>query len=199
MLKENLLLMREARTSLSGNWGKAAIITLVYILISGCTGILDLPLLSGLVTLAIAGPLSLGYSKVALNILRGEEFGIEQLFDGFRDFIRAFVAGLLISLFVFLFMLLLIVPGVIVALSFSMTFFILLEDDSIDAWEAMKRSKEMMQGHKLKLFYLFLRYIGWILLGILTLGIGLLWVMPYVQVAHANFYMDLKESRNKSQ
>jgi len=131
-----------------------------------------------------------------MNISRGEEFSIEQLFDGFKDFLRAFIAGLLIGIFVLLFTLLLIVPGIIVAICFSMTFFILLEDSSISAWDAMKKSKEMMEGYKMTFFCLNLRFLGWILISILTLGIGLLWVAPYMRVAYVNFYRELKEARN---
>ena len=50
----------------------------------------------------------------------------------------------------------------------------------------------MMKGHKFDLFWLFLSFIGWILLSILTLGIGLLWLAPYMYTAQAAFYEDVK-------
>ena len=35
-------------------------------------------------------------------------------------------------------------------------------------------------------------FIGWFLLSFLTLGIGLLWLIPYVETAQAAFYEDVK-------
>jgi uncharacterized membrane protein len=45
-----------------------------------------------------------------------------------------------------------------------------------------------MKGYKWKLFLLDLSFIGWILLGFITFSIGLLWVRPYMETAHAEFY-----------
>jgi uncharacterized membrane protein len=58
--------------------------------------------------------------------------------------------------------------------------------------EALKVSREMMKGHKWDLFVLDITFIGWILLSILTLGIGMLFVTPYMQTASALFYDDLR-------
>jgi uncharacterized membrane protein len=88
--------------------------------------------------------------------------------------------------------LLLIVPGIIAALSYSMTYFIIAENDSIGSLEAITKSKEMMRGNKWKLFCLCCRFLGWILLCILTIGIGFLWLYPYMMVSFAKFYDDIK-------
>jgi uncharacterized membrane protein len=58
--------------------------------------------------------------------------------------------------------------------------------------EAMKISREMMRGQNWNLFVLDLTFIGWILLSILTLGLGILFVQPYMLTARAAFYEDLK-------
>ena len=97
-------------------------------------------------------------------------------------------------LFTFLWTLLLIIPGIIAVLSYSMTFYILADDNSIGAMEAIDKSKKMMDGYKWKYFCLGLRFIGWSLLCILTLGIGFLWLLPYMQVSVVKFYDDIKEN-----
>lgn len=51
-----------------------------------------------------------------------------------------------------------------------------------------------MKGYKWKYFCLNLRFLGWLVLCILSLGIGFLWLIPYVQVTNANFYEDIKDS-----
>jgi uncharacterized membrane protein len=91
-------------------------------------------------------------------------------------------------------MLLLIIPGIIAAISYSMTFYILADDNSLTAMEAIDKSKAMMEGYKLKYFYLSLRFLGWALLAILTFGIGFLWLAPYMMVASAKFYDDIKNT-----
>jgi uncharacterized membrane protein len=58
--------------------------------------------------------------------------------------------------------------------------------------DALKKSKSMMDGHKLKLFYLCLRFFLLALLCILTLGIGFFWLIPYGHVTMAKFYDDIK-------
>jgi uncharacterized membrane protein len=50
----------------------------------------------------------------------------------------------------------------------------------------------MMRGQKWKYFLLYLSFIGWYLLCILTLFIGLLWLMPYIYTTQASFYEDLR-------
>ena len=54
--------------------------------------------------------------------------------------------------------------------------------------QALKESVRIMRGKKGKLFYLQLSFIGIYLLGAIACGIGLLWVIPYMQVTMANFY-----------
>ena len=134
----------------------------------------------------------MGAAIFSLSISRGKEGRLEQLFEGFNHFATALVTYLLLLLYVFLWMLLLIVPGIIAALGYSMTFYILADDPLIKPQDALKKSKSMMDGHKEKLFYLCLRFFLLAILCILTLGIGFLWLIPYVHVTMAKFYDDVK-------
>ena len=95
-------------------------------------------------------------------------------------------------LFTFLWTLLFIIPGIIKAFSYAMSPYILEENPELSANEAIDRSRAMMKGHKFDLFWLYLSFIGWGFLCIFTLGIGLLWLMPYMQTAEAAFYEDVK-------
>jgi uncharacterized membrane protein len=89
-------------------------------------------------------------------------------------------------------MLLLIVPGIIKGLSYSMTWYVLVDNPDMGINDAIDRSRAMMDGRKWKLFCLQFRFLGWVLLSILTCFIGLLWVIPYMQTSLANFYGDVK-------
>jgi uncharacterized membrane protein len=94
--------------------------------------------------------------------------------------------------FIFLWTLLLIIPGILAAYSYSMTFFVLAEDPTIGARNSIRKSKELMFGNRWKFFCLGWRFFGWALLCILTLGIGFLFLAPYVQTSFARFYDDIK-------
>ena len=73
-----------------------------------------------------------------------------------------------------------------------MTLFIISEEPGMPVMDAITKSREMMDGHKFDYFILQLSFIGWALLCILTLGIGYLWLTPYMQITTAAFYNDLK-------
>lgn len=55
-------------------------------------------------------------------------------------------------IFIFLWTLLLVVPGIIAAISYSQTFYIIAEDSSIGPMDALRKSREMMDGYKWKYF-----------------------------------------------
>jgi uncharacterized membrane protein len=193
MKTENVVLMRMARASLSGKWGLAIGTFVVYILIIGAIqGIARFFPISTILTFIVGGPLVLGLAIFSLSLARNQEARLEQLFLGFNKFGLSLGAYLLMVLFIILWMLLLIIPGIMAALSYSLTFYIIADDDSIGAMEAIDKSKQMMNGFKWKLFRLELRFLGLALLCILTLGIGFLWLCPYMQVTLAKFYDDVK-------
>jgi len=143
-------------------------------------------------SLLIAGPIALSFALIFLRITRGEEVKVEMIFEGFNDFGRSFVAVLLTSIYILLWTLLLIIPGIIAGLSYSMVYFILAENPTISPMDAIRQSKEMMYGHKTEMFMLSLSFIGWCLLGVLSLGIGFLWIGSYMQTSMAIFYQELK-------
>jgi len=91
-------------------------------------------------------------------------------------------------IFVLLWSLLLIVPGIIAAFRYSMSFYILADNPDMGIMEAINESKRMMRGNKWKFFCLNLSFIGWAILGVLTLGIGYLWLTPYIEVTMIAFY-----------
>ncbi len=180
----------EAREFLQGNWLKLALVWLIYgailSLVPATMGI------GGIVPLIIGGPLMLGITRIFLKLWHRQDFQIEEMFQGFNEFYRSMVAYLLIALHVFLWSLLLIVPGIIAAISYSMTLFIMAEDRGIEAQEAMRKSKKMMEGHKTEYFMLMLSFIGWFLLSCLTGGLGFLLLSSYTTMASTIFFQRLK-------
>ena len=190
METQNIDLMRRAREALKGKWALAIGTFIVNMLLAGSWGSIERS--ASLISLVLAGPLSLGAAIFSISLARGKEAMLEQLFQGFKRFGTALGAYLLMMLYVLLWTLLFIIPGVIAALSYSLTFYILADDESIKAEDALKKSKVMMNGYKMKLFKLYLRFFLLSLLCILTLGIGFLWLIPYANITMAFFYDDVK-------
>ena len=86
-----------------------------------------------------------------------------------------------------------IIPGIILALGYSMMSYIYIDNPEIGILDVLKKSREMMKGHKWQYFCLGFSFIGWIILGILTFGILLFWLLPYMSVTRAIFYDSIKE------
>ncbi len=78
------------------------------------------------------------------------------------------------------------------AMSYSQTFYILCDHPHCGAIEAVSDSRDLMIGHKAKLFWLHARFAGWMALSVFTLFIGMLWLIPYMYTALACFYDDLQ-------
>lgn len=191
METSNQDLMKSAKESLTGKWGLAIGTFLIFMLITG--GLQSMDYFGQAAYIILAGSLSLGASIFALNISRGNEARLEQLFDGFKDFSRSFLSNILILVYVIVGLILLIVPGIIMGLAYSMTFFILADDKNIQPKEALEKSKRMTNGYKMKLFLLALAFMGLSILCVFTLGIGFLFLMPFMYVTLAKFYDDIKD------
>ena len=188
-----------ALASLEGKWTNGIIAAIIYLLINGCIGQGAAMFFDVATGYGISGfwyilclPLEWGITVYFLNLIRNEDIAYERLFDGYKDFIRIFLACFLVSLCVVIGMFLLIIPGIIFAMMFSQTEYILKDDKQISAADAMRKSAEMMKGHKMELFWLILSFIGWAILCCLTLGFGFIFLLPYINSTMAHYYEDLK-------
>ena len=193
-----------ALASLEGKWSTAVIATFIYLLISmGINWTITLPMgddltmsysTSGIWTL-ICLPLGWGFVGYFLRLIRKEELDYGRLFDGYKDFLRIFLTMFLQNLAIVIGILLFIVPGIILGAGLVMTSFVLKDDPEIGAIDALKKSWELTNGHKADLVWLFLSFIGWIILALLTFGLGFLLLYPYMYSALAHYYEDLKSEQ----
>lgn len=190
-----------ALATLKGKWEDVVITTLVYIaIVLVLSQSLTLPFalngidngISGIVSILLL-PFGWGFMVYFLNFVRGK-YKLKDIFDGYTKnyFVRTMLTILLQSIIVCIGTILLIVPGFIAFCMFSQVQFIMKDDESIGYWKALRKSMDMMKGHKMQYFLLYLSFIGWVLLAMLTLGIGLLWLIPYMYTTFAHYYEDLK-------
>jgi uncharacterized membrane protein len=185
-MKDNAELRAMARAQLKGSWLAAVGMLLVYSIILGLSSCVVVG------PIVLGGPLFLGYTGYFLKKARSETVKLENLFDGFKQFGSSFLLYLLQSIFIILWSCLLVIPGIVKYFSYSMAFYIMKDNPAIGASEAITQSRKMMVGYKGKLFGLYLSFIGWGLLCCLSLGIGFLWLVPYISASKTNFYEELK-------
>ena len=163
-------------------------------LIGIIVGIIGVGLVIGLVvSWFVKNPFEVGCRSFFLkNTMENATFGC--VMDGFRgNYGRVVVTMLLRDLLIFAGTLLFVIPGIILTYSFRMVPYILAENPNVEATEALKMSREMMQGNKWNAFVLDLSFFGWILLTICTCGIlGIFYVNPYIYATDAELYQAIK-------
>lgn len=188
-LASNRDIKRTARHALSGKWGSAALVVLVYLPFYLLQAV---PYVGYVIMLLIGGAFALGWSAYALKLVRHDDAGIGDLFAGFNEFGRSLGAYLLMSIYIFLWTLLLIIPGILAGLSYAMTFYILADHPEIKINDAIGLSRKLMEGRRWKYFCLMWNFFGWFILVVLTFGIAIFWVLPYLMATIASFYEDIK-------
>lgn len=197
----------QAKESLKGRWFKIILIILFttillsvqnyyesYHEIRGIEIGFQFPGLLRFVNILIYGFISTGLCKYLLNFVNpmvDEDFG--DIFSYGKYFFKLLGLHVLISVLTFIGLLLLVIPGVILIYAYSQSYYIMAENPELSITECMKKSRQLMDGHKGELFLLHLSFIGWGILAVLTAGIGSLWLNPYMKVTETYFYLYLKE------
>ncbi|MFJ8261118.1 DUF975 family protein [Rummeliibacillus sp. NPDC094406] len=204
---------RESLQSLKGNWGLAVLLTFImsilfYVLLF-MISLLNLVLTSGLyvwfnqdeitnvmvvlyliIDISLI-PLLIGVYWFYLSLVRENKPQISTVLSVYHNGktpIKLIVAYTLQKIFVILWSLLLIIPGIIKTIAYSQTFYILRDHPEYTILEAISESRRRMNGFKWNYFLLQLSFIGWGILCLFSLGIGFLWLVPYVSTANATFY-----------
>lgn len=169
------VLRNQAYEALRGKWTPAVVTSLVFCILLGVA--VSLSRVNALLYLiAYLG----GASIVAIGMLyacwdlftKGTLPEAGALFAPFKQYARTVGAVLLVFVYTLLWTLLLVIPGIIKAYSYSMTFYILRENPEMTAGDAITASQKMMDGHKMDLFLLSLSFIGWAILASITFGNG---------------------------
>ncbi|MFC3885038.1 DUF975 family protein [Bacillus songklensis] len=202
---------RYARQSLKNRWGFALLLTIVTFGIYGGIQVLVEMLISGgfeawvddestsatmvgYILSVILAPIIMSNYWVFLGIVRKEPVKIGDLFDPFLNFglyVKAIGLYILVAIYTLLWTLLLIIPGIIKGMAYSQAYFVLKDHPDYSINRAITESRKLMDGYKWSYFLLMLSFIGWGILSILTLGIGFLWLIPYVTASLASFYEQL--------
>lgn len=90
-----------------------------------------------------------------------------------------------------------IIGGFIKFYSYKMVTFIIAENPNINYNDAIKMSRQMMNGNKKTMFKLDLSFIGWFILQYITFGIAGIYVVPYYTSTMAECYRKLRGEYKK--
>ena len=239
----------QAREKLTGKWGKVAVMTLVFVILSMILSALQkgignnvTSIILSIAVIIITVPISFGFTFSLYKIFKGEEVGyFDFLSLGLSNFKKAWGIALHICLKLILPILLFVIANVLIIVSglaiynidvgntlntgmtsiiglvsIILTFvsmvwltirsfyyvianFIAFDNLEISSKEAVEKSQKLMKGNRAKYFVLMLTFIGWIFLGSLSLGIGFLWLIPYIQFAAFAFYKHIESKEQETE
>lgn len=168
-------------------------------------------------SLFIGGPVAVGYRKYTIGLIDGAPVDIGTLFSQFSHMGRAVklrlllvaielvppLAALVVSgigmaldlsaglVLLILAMFVASIISIIVDYGLVLGEYILADDETCSAKDALRRSWELMEGNRWRYFCLGFSFIGWEILAGFTFGIGGLFLNPYIQTAYASFYREL--------
>lgn len=145
-----------------------------------------------IVNILVFNPLKVGCQNFFVRNTEGPA-ELSAIGGGFSPWGRNVCAMFLTDLFLTLWFMLFIIPGFIKAYSYRLVPYILADDPDISAMDAITRSREMMNGNKMKAFLLDLSFIGWWLLSAITCGLlAVFYVQPYYNCTCAELYRTIK-------
>ncbi len=192
---------RQAREQMKSCKTNPYILTLVYLIISYIVGSIliffnnssdssAMVKLVAFIIQCVTTILETGYLWWALSAKRGDD-NTDEFISAFKQGLYIIIINFICNIFIALGLILLIIPGIIVALGLSMAMLCFRDAPDDGFFEAIKNSWSIMKGNKFNLFMLYLSFIPWVLLMVITLGIAGIYVIPYMNITIANFYDEI--------
>ena len=173
----------------------ASVIARIFIALSPLSGVTAASMgiafaIISIISAVFSIPLRAAVDKKYLLVARGGDRRDSSVFEYYRahDWTEKIKAYLVSGIFIALGTLLCVIPGIILSIRYSMLGFVFADNPNISYREAMDRSKEITDGRKWELFVMYLSFIGWHLLAVITCGILEIWVVPYENTAFAAWY-----------
>ena len=187
----NSMIRYDARKILKGQWFKIGLILLIYTAIVGFiniagsnpAGMYDVLVndanvveyynnLDDSIFSTLAGMvefyMTVGICVMLINVVKSEKYTGMMLFQDMRLGFKAIALGIIISIFTVAWSMLFIIPGIIKAFSYSMSFYVLAQNPDMPILECIAESQKIMYGHKIDLFCMRMVFVGWKL--VITIG-----------------------------
>ena len=137
---------------------------------------------------------NISYAQYILDFVRKNDSSFILAISKVKDkVLKFFVVSLLIGLMIVGGTIALVVTGIIIAIGHIFYQYVFIDNKDQSMGEIIKKSWNVTNGRKMDLFVLGLSFIGWYIVGTLTLGILYIWVIPYVTITFALAYNELKK------
>lgn len=221
-------LRQMARSSLAQKWGRAALLTFIYVVaIFAISFVLEfLGIVGSIIDLIITPAISFGMTATFIKLSRNEETKyFSFLTEGFKllgkiwgvalqTFLKLLLPTILVivltivsgalsvmdnavlSLIVGVAHLASIIYLIPKSLLYVLTTYILYDEPTLSSKEIVEKSAILMNGNRKRYFFLSLSFIGWSILAAFTIGIGYLWLIPYIEIACIKLYDELSGKAN---
>lgn len=134
--------------------------------------------------------LGLGFTKIILLLAQDKYVEVADLFNNFRLFLSYFVASFLYGIGIFVGLFLLVIPGIFIAIRLQFYPYFIIEqgDASINA---LQKSYYLSQNLNVELLLLGITVVALNILGVLFMGIGIVFTYPITTLATAVVYKSL--------
>lgn len=86
-----------------------------------------------------------------------------------------------------------VIFALLIQIQYSQSLFLILEEPELSAKELLDKSKQIMQGQEKRYFFLVVSFFGMAILNVITFGLAIFWIHPYMTATKTNFYIDLTE------
>ena len=199
----NQELMQKTQEATAGSWGKLSQCSLI------CALVILVPLIAtiicaqffswyivlilSIISFIIFSLMNYGYHAFMLEFTDSTTSKLSILFSGFsKSFFKIIILHFVLIVVLLIGYALFIIPGVYLTIRYSMTLFCLRDDKKLSVTKAMSKSASLMQDNYVRLLKVFAVNLKWILLGIVTVGIGFIWILPKYLTTKIIFYEDLK-------
>lgn len=199
----NKEIIQKTQETTAGSWNKLAqgsFICALVILVPIIATVIFAQFFSWYITLILAvisfivfAIINYGYHSFMLDFNDSTTTKLSILFSGFsKSIFKIIFLHFVLLIILVIGYALFIIPGILLTLRYSMTLFCLRDNPKLSITKAMHKSAELMHDNYKRLLNIFLINIKWFLLGIITVGIGLIWILPKYLTIKVIFYEDLK-------
>ena len=142
----------------------------------------------------LANPIEVGGRRFFEKNANDPTTQFNTMFEGFQDYGRVLVTMLIRDVFILLWTLLLIIPGAMKAYSYRLVPYLVKDRPELSPMEVLAESEAMMRGNRWQAFVMDLSFLGWLLLGVVTLNLGnIFWTNPYMSATDAALYHELSK------
>ena len=203
---DRVSIKEKAKKMIVGNkwylWKPVVFFELIAFAIGAVVGIIlamlkasqeTITLVSGSIGGILGTAFNVGYAKYNLEFVRGNKMEWQSVLDFAKKyFVKAMLVSIVVGIIATFGALLLVIPGVIAAVGLTFYKEVCADNPELSTMEIVKKSWNMTNGHKMDILVVVLSFLGWSIVAGFTLGILLIWLVPYMNITMTLIYEELK-------